>query len=115
MPSTANTRTQARRQRLLALLADGEFHSGEHLAKRLRISRGGVWKLIGTLRAMGIDIEALVYYALSLAWRGAVEEWKTLKGSNNYSLSRLLRGANPPKPRGTRVPTWRKTAPLEVD
>ena len=66
-------------------------------------------------RAMGIDIEALVYYALSLAWRGAVEEWKTLKGSNNYSLSRLLRGANPPKPRGTRVPTWRKTAPLEVD
>lgn len=31
-------------------------------------------------RAMGIDIEALVYYALSLAWRGAVKEWKTLKG-----------------------------------
>jgi hypothetical protein len=29
---------------------------------------------------MGIDIEALVYYALSLAWRGAVKEWKTLKG-----------------------------------
>jgi hypothetical protein len=31
-------------------------------------------------RAMGIDIDALVYYALSLAWRGAVREWKTLKG-----------------------------------
>jgi hypothetical protein len=31
-------------------------------------------------RAMGIDIEALVYYALSLAWRGAVKEWKTVKG-----------------------------------
>jgi hypothetical protein len=31
-------------------------------------------------RAMGIDIDALVYYALSLAWRGAVKEWKTLKG-----------------------------------
>lgn len=59
MPSTANTRTQARRQRLLALLADGEFHSGEHLAKRLRISRGGIWKLIRTLRAMGIDIESV--------------------------------------------------------
>jgi hypothetical protein len=31
-------------------------------------------------RAMGIDIDALNYYALSLAWRGAVKEWKTLKG-----------------------------------
>jgi hypothetical protein len=31
-------------------------------------------------RAMGIDIEALVNYALSLVWRGAVKEWKTLKG-----------------------------------
>ena len=31
-------------------------------------------------RAMGIDIDALVYYALSLAWRGAVKEWQTLKG-----------------------------------
>jgi hypothetical protein len=30
--------------------------------------------------AMGIDIEALVYYALSLSWRGAVKEWKTVKG-----------------------------------
>jgi hypothetical protein len=31
-------------------------------------------------RTMGIDIDALVYYALSLAWRGAAKEWKTLKG-----------------------------------
>lgn len=31
-------------------------------------------------RDMGIDIEALNYYALSLAWRGAVKEWKTLQG-----------------------------------
>jgi hypothetical protein len=31
-------------------------------------------------RAMGIDVGALVYYALRLAWRGAVTEWKTLQG-----------------------------------
>lgn len=36
-------------------------------------------------RAIGIDIEALVYYALSLAWRGAVKEWKTLKGQTTTS------------------------------
>jgi BirA family biotin operon repressor/biotin-[acetyl-CoA-carboxylase] ligase len=51
--------TQARRARLLAMLATGEFYSGEKLAKRLRISRGGVWKLIRTLQAMGINIESV--------------------------------------------------------
>jgi BirA family transcriptional regulator, biotin operon repressor / biotin---[acetyl-CoA-carboxylase] ligase len=51
--------TQARRARLLAMLATGEFYSGERLAKRLRISRGGVWKLIRTLQAMGIDVESV--------------------------------------------------------
>ena len=51
--------TQARRTRLLAMLATGEFYSGERLAKRLRISRGGVWKLIRTLQAMGINVESV--------------------------------------------------------
>jgi hypothetical protein len=36
-------------------------------------------------RAMGIDNEGLVYYALSLARRGAVKEWKTLKGQTTTS------------------------------
>jgi BirA family transcriptional regulator, biotin operon repressor / biotin---[acetyl-CoA-carboxylase] ligase len=51
--------TQARRTRLLAMLATGEFYSGERLAKRLRISRGGIWKLIRSLQAMGINIESV--------------------------------------------------------
>ncbi|MGH8235481.1 MAG: biotin--[acetyl-CoA-carboxylase] ligase [Steroidobacteraceae bacterium] len=51
--------TQVRRGRLLALLATGEFHSGERLAKRLRISRGGIWKLVRSLQAMGVDIESV--------------------------------------------------------
>ena len=56
---TSKSPTQARRARLLALLATGEFHSGEKLAKRLRISRGGIWKLIHSLQGMGIDIESV--------------------------------------------------------
>ena len=48
-----------RRQRVLALLSDGEFHSGEPIAKRLRISRAGVWKIIEALRELGIEIESL--------------------------------------------------------
>lgn len=49
----------ARRRELLALLADGEFYSGEHLAAKLHVTRSAVWKLIGKLRALGIGIEAL--------------------------------------------------------
>jgi BirA family biotin operon repressor/biotin-[acetyl-CoA-carboxylase] ligase len=52
-------RTQARRMRLLSLLASGQFYSGEQLARRLRISRGGVWKLIRSLQAMGVDIASV--------------------------------------------------------
>ncbi len=59
MKQTARAQAQHRRQRLLTLLADGEFQSGEHLASRLRISRGGVWKLIRSLRVLGIEVESL--------------------------------------------------------
>jgi BirA family transcriptional regulator, biotin operon repressor / biotin---[acetyl-CoA-carboxylase] ligase len=48
----------ARRRQLLALLADGNFRSGEQLAKDLRVTRSAVWKLIGKLRALGVAIEA---------------------------------------------------------
>jgi BirA family transcriptional regulator, biotin operon repressor / biotin---[acetyl-CoA-carboxylase] ligase len=51
--------TRARRERLLALLATGALCSGEQLARKLRISRGGVWKLIRTLQALGVDIESV--------------------------------------------------------
>jgi BirA family transcriptional regulator, biotin operon repressor / biotin---[acetyl-CoA-carboxylase] ligase len=53
------SQTQARRQRVLSLLASGAFHSGEQLAKRLRISRGGIWKIVRSLRAMGIEVESV--------------------------------------------------------
>lgn len=59
MPAKPKSQAQVRRQRLLALLANGAFHSGERLAKRLRISRGGVWKLVRTLRSLGIEIESV--------------------------------------------------------
>lgn len=60
MPAKAKLpASEVRRRRLLALLADGEFHSGQALAKRLRISRAGVWKAIQTLRALGIEVQSI--------------------------------------------------------
>jgi BirA family transcriptional regulator, biotin operon repressor / biotin---[acetyl-CoA-carboxylase] ligase len=49
----------ARRRKLLSLLASGESRSGEDLARELRVTRSAVWKLIGKLRALGVDIQAL--------------------------------------------------------
>jgi BirA family transcriptional regulator, biotin operon repressor / biotin---[acetyl-CoA-carboxylase] ligase len=56
---TSKSPTQARRLRLLALLASGEFQSGEKLARRLRVSRAAVWKLVHSLQDMGVGIESV--------------------------------------------------------
>ena len=42
--------------RVLRLLADGEFHSGEALGSALSKSRGSVWHAIRELEALGLDI-----------------------------------------------------------
>ena len=45
--------------RLVSLLSDGAFHSGEDLAKSLSITRTAVWKKIRILRDCGLDIHAV--------------------------------------------------------
>jgi BirA family biotin operon repressor/biotin-[acetyl-CoA-carboxylase] ligase len=44
---------------LLLLLASGEVRSGEALAGKLGITRAAVWKQIGALRKLGVEIEAV--------------------------------------------------------
>lgn len=44
---------------LLVLLADGQLHSGEWLAKQLKVSRAAVWKGVERLRALSIEVQAL--------------------------------------------------------
>lgn len=43
---------------LLALLADGQWHSGQSLGARLGKTRAAVWKGITALRGLGVGIEA---------------------------------------------------------
>jgi len=43
------------RRRLLNLLSDGEFHSGEALGASLGVSRMAVWKRLKALREMGLE------------------------------------------------------------
>ena len=44
---------------LLVLLADGRLHSGEWLAKELKVSRAAVWKGVERLRTLGVEVQAL--------------------------------------------------------
>ena len=45
--------------RVYRLLADRKFQSGETLAQRCGVSRSGVWKAVGALRALGVDVHAV--------------------------------------------------------
>ena len=45
--------------RVFARLADGRFHSGEELARHLRVSRSAVWKAVRALRALGAELHAV--------------------------------------------------------
>ncbi len=47
------------RYRLLRLLADGHFHSGEDLGTALGIGRSAVWKLIRSLKELDLDVYAV--------------------------------------------------------
>ncbi|MEJ2644971.1 MAG: bifunctional biotin--[acetyl-CoA-carboxylase] ligase/biotin operon repressor BirA [Gammaproteobacteria bacterium] len=47
------------RDRLLELLADGRFHSGQALGEALGVSRAAVWKHLRALQALGLDVHAV--------------------------------------------------------
>lgn len=44
---------------LLRVLADGRFHSGAELGRTWGITRSAVWKQVGKLEALGLDIHAV--------------------------------------------------------
>ncbi len=46
-------------ERVFAKLTDGEFHSGEDLARGLGVTRSAVWKAAGSLRDLGMPLEAI--------------------------------------------------------
>lgn len=54
-------------RRVFETLADGEFHSGAALAARLGLTRSAVWKAVGTLRALGLEVQAVTNRGYRLA------------------------------------------------
>ena len=47
------------RIKLLRLMSDGKFHSGEDLGRMLSISRTAVWKMIRSFRQYGLDVYSI--------------------------------------------------------
>ncbi|MGA7799571.1 MAG: HTH domain-containing protein, partial [Gammaproteobacteria bacterium] len=47
------------RDRLLEVLADGRFHSGEALGAALGVSRAAVWKQLRALQDLGLELHAV--------------------------------------------------------
>ncbi|KEQ13963.1 hypothetical protein GZ78_25270 [Endozoicomonas numazuensis] len=45
--------------KLLGLLADGQFHSGEELGEHLGVSRAAVWKKLKTLEELGLALDSV--------------------------------------------------------
>lgn len=46
-------------ERLVRLLADGRFHSGEELGSSMGISRAAVWKRLQQLRSLGLSVHSV--------------------------------------------------------
>ena len=46
-------------QKVLDILSDGQFHSGENLGNSLKISRSAIWKAINHLKTLGLDIQSI--------------------------------------------------------
>lgn len=44
---------------LIELLADGQLHSGTELAEHLGVTRTAVWKQLGRLEELGLDVESV--------------------------------------------------------
>ena len=46
-------------EKLLELLSDGDFHSGEELGTSLGMTRAAIWKKLKTLEELGLQIESV--------------------------------------------------------
>ncbi|MFO1367506.1 MAG: biotin--[acetyl-CoA-carboxylase] ligase [Marinagarivorans sp.] len=60
-----------RSQQLLAILSDGEYHSGQALGAALNISRAAVWKLVQQLQSQQVPVASR--HGRGYCWAGAAD------------------------------------------
>lgn len=91
------------KQKIISLLSDGEFHSGEWLGSQLGISRAGIAKHLKGIEAWGLDIERaqgkgyqlaapidlLDLKVIQQASNGLVELFPVIDSTNQYLLDNV--------------------------
>ena len=65
---------------MYAHLADGEFHSGEELARELGLTRSAIWKATASLRALGTGLEAVRNRGYRLTHPGELLDAAKIRG-----------------------------------
>lgn len=79
--------------RILSLLADGQFHSGEALGKSLGMSRAAIWKQLQKIEAIGIKLHSVkgrgyrLVTPLSLLNESKIASHLTASAAEQLSLS----------------------------
>ncbi|MCL5668704.1 MAG: bifunctional biotin--[acetyl-CoA-carboxylase] ligase/biotin operon repressor BirA [Gammaproteobacteria bacterium] len=82
----------AHHRQLLALLADGEFHSGTALAHALGVSRGAVWKTVRALSTQDVEVYAVPGRGYRLPAPVELLHGDTILAQLNPRARRLLNG-----------------------
>ena len=70
MTRTTTQQDRALTERVFAALADGQFHSGQELARSLGVSRSAIWKAAHKLRELGSTLHAVRNRGYRLAGGG---------------------------------------------
>jgi BirA family biotin operon repressor/biotin-[acetyl-CoA-carboxylase] ligase len=78
-------------ERVFCALADGQFHSGEELARRLEVTRSAVWKAAKTLRLLGSTVHAVRNRGYRLAGAGEPLDAALIRDALSRSLRARLR------------------------
>lgn len=86
--------TRTTRARLLAVMADGHFHSGQSLAEQAGVSRTAIWKHIRSLRDRGLDIFAVSGRGYRLAEPLDLLDANIIHARLGQRVARQVRGVN---------------------
>jgi BirA family transcriptional regulator, biotin operon repressor / biotin---[acetyl-CoA-carboxylase] ligase len=78
-------------ERLISLLADGEFHAGNEMGALLGVSRAAVWKQVQKLQELGLDVQSVKGKGYRLSQPLELLNSDYIKAALDPSASRLLR------------------------
>lgn len=76
--------------RLIAILSDGSFHSGEELGKTMGISRTGIWKTINKLSEYNLDVHSVRGKGYRLSHPVELLDTDTLMQTLNARTGKLI-------------------------